>query len=451
MNWDLLHRVWAPGLGPRKLCLGVQTLCMALLLIAWTTGPVRADCPAAPIAHPDDMAISFLAANGVQAASASLLASSVKEGTLVYDDTANNLQVCNGTNWVAVGTGTGGIAGGGASEVQFRDSGTGAFAADSAFRYDPAAHILTISPNPATLSQAPFTNTVLHLSNVDGSAPRLLMEAFSNGSTTTPNVSMRSANGTGVAPLALRNEDILGQLTFTGHNGTSFALARSAIRGTATEDWTPTANGADLRFHTGEYRTGRLVLQAFDQLADGTLSTEVAQPASGTVKEGKSSRLADGAWSRPLAELRGETGAMLVALLKAMETPLPARHVRLAAILALEPRLLHAQLTREQSSKWLHLIGDEAKPLPKGTPQFVPPSDQNWGAVVRGLRTRGALIEDAKAGTWGPGKGLDKIETGGWPDGRAGFVLDIIRASGDQTLLATLPAELKRWLDAEAA
>jgi hypothetical protein len=201
----------------------------------------------------------------------------------------------------------------------------------------------------------------------------------------------------------------------------------------------------------GEYRTGRLVLQAFDQLADGTLSTEVAQPASGTVKEGKSSRLADGAWSRPLAELRGETGAMLVALLKAMETPLPARHVRLAAILALEPRLLHAQLTREQSSKWLHLIGDEAKPLPKGTPQFVPPSDQNWGAVVRGLRTRGALIEDAKAGTWGPGKGLDKIETGGWPDGRAGFVLDIIRASGDQTLLATLPAELKRWLDAEAA
>jgi hypothetical protein len=255
---------------------------MALLLIAWTTGPVRADCPAAPIAHPDDMAISFLAANGVQAASASLLASSVKEGTLVYDDTANNLQVCNGTNWVAVGTGTGGIAGGGASEVQFRDSGTGAFAADSAFRYDPAAHILTISPNPATLSQAPFTNTVLHLSNVDGSAPRLLMEAFSNGSTTTPNVSMRSANGTGVAPLALRNEDILGQLTFTGHNGTSFALARSAIRGTATEDWTPTANGADLRFHTTPNGTAD-VIEAMRIANDGNvgIGTAIAPIVSG--------------------------------------------------------------------------------------------------------------------------------------------------------------------------
>lgn len=250
MNWRFVHRVWALVWHPRKTTLGVQTLCIALLLIAGTTSPARADCPAAPIANPNDMAISFLVANSVQASSASLLASSVKEGTLVYDDTANELKVCNGTSWVAVGTATGSIAAGAASEVQFRDSGTGAFAADSAFRYDPAAHILTISPNPATLSQAPFTNTVLHLSNVDGSAPRLLMEAFSNGSTTTPNVSMRSANGTGAAPLALRNEDILGQLTFTGHNGTSFATARSAIRGTATEDWTPTANGADLRFHT---------------------------------------------------------------------------------------------------------------------------------------------------------------------------------------------------------
>lgn len=250
MKWIFVHSVWALVWHPRKTTLGVQTLCIALLLIAGTTSPARADCPAAPIANPNDMAISFLVANSVQASSASLLASSVKEGTLVYDDTANELKVCNGTSWVAVGTGTGSIAAGAASEVQFRDSGTGAFAADSAFRYDPAAHILTISPNPATLSQAPFTNTVLHLSNVDGSAPRLLMEAFSNGSTTTPNVSMRSANGTGAAPLALRNEDILGQLTFTGHNGTSFATARSVIRGTATEDWTPTANGADLRFHT---------------------------------------------------------------------------------------------------------------------------------------------------------------------------------------------------------
>lgn len=308
MNWRFVHRVWALVWHPRKTTLGVQTLCIALLLIAGTTSPARADCPAAPIANPNDMAISFLVANSVQASSASLLASSVKEGTLVYDDTANELKVCNGTSWVAVGTGTGSIAAGAASEVQFRDSGTGAFAADSAFRYDPAAHILTISPNPATLSQAPFTNTVLHLSNVDGSAPRLLMEAFSNGSTTAPNFSMRSANGTGAAPLALRNEDILGQLTFTGHNGTSFATARSAIRGTATEDWTPTANGADLRFHTTPNGTAD-VIEAMRIANNGNVGIGTTTPQSvlqvaGGIQLGDDTTTCPGASNVKLGTLR---------------------------------------------------------------------------------------------------------------------------------------------------
>ncbi len=79
---------------------------MACAVLA-VAAPVRADCPAAPIADPDDMAISFLAANGVQAASASLLASSVKEGTLVYDDAADKLKICDGNNWIDVGSGSG--------------------------------------------------------------------------------------------------------------------------------------------------------------------------------------------------------------------------------------------------------------------------------------------------------------------------------------------------------
>lgn len=80
---------------------------MAVLLLAWTTSPARADCPAAPIADPDDMVVSFLAANGVQVASGSRHASTVKEGMLVYDDSANKLKLCNGTNWVDVGAGSG--------------------------------------------------------------------------------------------------------------------------------------------------------------------------------------------------------------------------------------------------------------------------------------------------------------------------------------------------------
>ena len=107
MNWRYMHRVWAPGLRPRKQGLGVQTLCMAILLLAFAAHDARADCPAAPIADADDMVVSFLSANGTQAAPSSLLPSSVKEGMLVYDDTANKLKVCNGTAWVDVGSGSG--------------------------------------------------------------------------------------------------------------------------------------------------------------------------------------------------------------------------------------------------------------------------------------------------------------------------------------------------------
>jgi hypothetical protein len=135
LNWEYVHRVWALVFRPRKQSLGAQTLCIVLLLVAATPIRARADCPAAPIAAPDDMAISFLAANGVQAASASLLATSVKEGTLVYDDANDALKLCDGTNWVDVGSGGATQAAGDAGQIQFND-GADALAADGALYWD---------------------------------------------------------------------------------------------------------------------------------------------------------------------------------------------------------------------------------------------------------------------------------------------------------------------------
>lgn len=205
----------------------------------------------------------------------------------------------------------------------------------------------------------------------------------------------------------------------------------------------------------GEYRTAKLVLSAFDQISEGTLATEVVRLSSDKV-EVRAPKVAEqeytaGAWQRERSDLRGETGAMLVALLKAMDAPLSARQVRLAAIVGLEPRLLHPYLDATKSSEWSRLIGNEALPLPAGTAPFVPPTDQHWGVVVRGLRTSGALVEELGAGTWGPGTGLEKIETEGWPDGRARFVLDVLMAADQKTVIEQLPDDVRRWLDAEAA
>lgn len=198
MTWRLVHSVRAPGpLKTRKLsALGVRTLCIAqdnetgrattlhvqdgnrlksvvpfavnvvsnarpllfasLLAVASLALPAiaRADCSVAPLGSTDDLVVSFLAAQGgTQAAASTQFASPVKEGMLVYDDTTNALRYCDGTNWVSlVGSGGGGsaTAAGAGSEVQFRNSSTGAFNADANFVWDDTNDRLgigTTSPN----------------------------------------------------------------------------------------------------------------------------------------------------------------------------------------------------------------------------------------------------------------------------------------------------------------
>lgn len=162
-------------------------------------------------------------------------------------------------------------------------------------------------------------------------------------------------------------------------------------------------------------------------------------------------RLADGAWMRPMADQRAETGVQLAAILKAMDGPLQARQVRLAALLALEPRLLLPYLNDEEAANWRRLVGAEVDPLPQGASAFIARNDQAWGAAVRNLRANGHLIEDIQAGTWAPGDNLDRFPTSGWPDGRAGMVLDVLRRHATDAVVTALPPELRDWLDAAAA
>jgi len=73
-------------------------------------GAAYADCPSPTFGDPEDLYISFLAANGTQAAPGTIMPSTVKEGTLAYNDTSNTMTLCNGTAWVGVGSGGGTLA-----------------------------------------------------------------------------------------------------------------------------------------------------------------------------------------------------------------------------------------------------------------------------------------------------------------------------------------------------
>ena len=235
----------------------------------------------------------------------------------------------------------------------------------------------------------------------------------------------------------------------------------------------------------GEYRTKRVILELYDAMQEAIRTgkpyqTRLAPPPGPPVDtDGNFVRyadiavnppphihpprdverpiaadfddLADGIWARPMTDQRAETGVQLAAILKAMSQPLPARQVRLAALLALEPRLLLPHLDDAEAAGWRRLIGAESNPIPQGISAFVARNDQAWGAAVHNLRANGHLIEDVQAGTWAPGANLERFPTSGWPDGRARMVLDVLQRHAADTVVTALPDDLRDWVNDVAA
>jgi hypothetical protein len=199
----------------------------------------------------------------------------------------------------------------------------------------------------------------------------------------------------------------------------------------------------------GEYRTARLVLAAWDRLS---LNSIVDEPV--VLRQGASALprvIQDGAWARPMPAGAGDAGAMLAAILKAMDGPLPARQVRLAATFGLEPRLLLPHLDPNQATEWQRLIGAETAPLTGNAASFAPRVDRTWGSAVTAHRGNGRLVENLTAGTWAPGSGLDAIDTAGWPDGRAGMLMRVLPHIATDAVISAMPAEIRGWIDAAAA
>lgn len=133
-----------------------------------------------------------------------------------------------------------------------------------------------------------------------------------------------------------------------------------------------------------------------------------------------------------------------------MDGAKPIREIRLAAALVLEPRLLTPLLSTNR--EWRRLVGPEADLLPSNVAPFAARMDSAWGSAVRNHRGNGRLIEDIQNDTWAPGSGLEAIDTSGWPDGPAHFVLDALKHIDLQTVRKSLPSDIQQWVaDAKAA
>jgi hypothetical protein len=180
-------------------------------------------------------------------------------------------------------------------------------------------------------------------------------------------------------------------------------------------------------------------------------SIQVTDPWGAATQAIEFEGLPDAVWARPTPAGPGDAGAMLAAILKAMDGPLLARQVRLAAAFGLEPRLLVPHLDPKQAAEWQRLIGAEAAPLTGNAASFAPRVDRTWGSAVTAHRGNGRLVEDPATGTWAPGPGLDAIDTVGWPDGRAGMLLRVLPHFATDAVISAMPAEIRGWIDAAAA
>lgn len=163
--------------------------------------------------------------------------------------------------------------------------------------------------------------------------------------------------------------------------------------------------------------------------------------------------LPDGAWAAPANPDGHATMVWVVAVLRTSGRPVPEREARLTALFCLQPRLFTPLLPVAEAKQWSRLVGDEASPLPTQVRSFQPAINGHWGRAIKGMRARGDLVETGTGSdiTWALGAGAASIETAGWPDGRAGFVVAYLRAHGTDSVLPLLETSAQEFADARAA
>ena len=210
----------------------------------------------------------------------------------------------------------------------------------------------------------------------------------------------------------------------------------------------------------GEYRSKSVVLDIYDAMQTATATGEPYRtrldppPADPSCCHPPQIAVVDlvsvaaGEWARPEGDQIGAETAVLAAVLKAVGSPLPARRVRLTALLSMEPRLLTPSLSVDDARHWERLVGPEAAAHESTTARLA---SYAWGTAVRQLRGTGRLIENLSEGTWAPGSGLDAIRTEGWPDGRVGMVMQTLRRRDPEEIVRTLPENIRDWINVEAA
>jgi hypothetical protein len=164
----------------------------------------------------------------------------------------------------------------------------------------------------------------------------------------------------------------------------------------------------EIRQH-GEYRTRRLVLDAWDRMEqEGTFAAlgmeDATSVAVQTIQLPPLEQFGDAVWAWPQGIYeRDRVRAQLRAMLGILPEPSDARRVRLAALACLQPGLLDGFLSEADRREWQRLMAHST-----GVTQLVPPTNAAWGAAFNDL-VSSAVLEVSSDGTrWSAGSRLER-------------------------------------------
>lgn len=163
--------------------------------------------------------------------------------------------------------------------------------------------------------------------------------------------------------------------------------------------------------------------------------------------------LPDGAWNAP-ADPEGHAAVVLLtAVLKAWGAPMPQEQARLATLLCQQPRFFTAVLPADEAAQWRRLVGVAADTLPAQVARLQPATDSHWRRALAGMRTRSELVESESGAqeTWALRAGAAHIQTAGWPDGRAQWVVAYLQAHGIEAILPLLEPVVREFVNVRAA
>jgi hypothetical protein len=164
----------------------------------------------------------------------------------------------------------------------------------------------------------------------------------------------------------------------------------------------------EIRQH-GEYRTRRLVLEAWDRMEqEGTFAaldmTDAISIAEQRIQLPSLGHFPDAVWAWSQANNeRDRVRAQLRALVGILPEPSDVRRVRLAALACLQPALLNGFLSEADLREWQRLVAH-----PANVTQLVPPSNAAWGAAFSELVSSVVLDVSSDGTLWGAGKRLDR-------------------------------------------